>query len=339
MDFLTRFQGMVHSDFDVLVLADGQRVAANLLIVRSVDGECQTTELLFAAALYGQMLGSGNLLFLVALDLDADSLFADAHARLLLDDDGHAASVLGLPVADHQLIVALDVLGLMAFHVQMFVLVDLLTLIAAFLAILLPTDDLVPIAVDACLRVVPNAHVHVLLSVKEDSLAILLVFEHQLIKTASALGRIALDVAPCLVGRQTVVRHLVRVVDAADDQRAVGIAFQKVDNHFLPDAGDGQEPPFSSGGVMSDSYPARTLVVALPLAVPVKLDLHTPVLVAVDFFTIRPYDDGCLDARHQRFRSDPGGTKHDGIRNAGERVAVLLAAAVASCLVCQRFRR
>ena len=57
----------------------------------------------------------------------------------------------------------------------------------------------------------------------------------------------ALDAALRLVRRQPVGRHRLGVVDAADDDRLVGVAFEEVDDDFLADARDVDDAPLLAG--------------------------------------------------------------------------------------------
>ena len=114
----------------------------------------------------------------------------------------------------------------------------------------------------------------------------------------------ALDAALRRVGGQVVGRHLLGVVDAADDDRLVGVAFEEVDDHFLADARDVDHAPLLAGPGRADADPAGAVGVVLALAVPVELHLHAAVLVGEDLLAGRADDDGGLRALHDRLGRD-----------------------------------
>ena len=121
---------------------------------------------------------------------------------------------------------------------------------------------------------------------------------------------------------QGVRRHVFGVVDAADDDRLIGIALEKLDDDFLSDARQEHRPPPLAGPVLRDANPARALLVVLSFAIPVELDAHAAVLVGVDLLAARPDDDGGLRAGDDRLRRAPGGAVGHGVRNAAESIAV-----------------
>src|SRR5665213_722615 len=144
----------------------------------------------------------------------------------------------------------------------------------------------------------------VLLRLDMHLLRALLVLEANLVEVArrAALGATALDAALGLVGRQIVGRHVVRVVDPAGDDGAIGIALQEVDNYLLPDARDVRRPPLAARPGLRDPHPARAIFVTLTFAIPVKLDLHPTVLVGPDLLARLTDDDGGLGAIDRRLR-------------------------------------
>ena len=77
-----------------------------------------------------------------------------------------------------------------------------------------------------------------IIGVDKDPLTVRFVVEHELIEAFAAFGRIRLDKGLGVVLRQIVVRFLFVVVRAAEADGSVGITFNKVDEHFLPDARD-----------------------------------------------------------------------------------------------------
>ena len=90
------------------------------------------------------------------------------------------------------------------------------------------------------------------------------------------------------------------VVQAAADQRLIGVAFEEGDEHFHADARDGDAAVVGAGPGGGDAQPATGLVVGLAFAVPVELHFDATVLVAVDLFTFWPGDHGALAAEDAR---------------------------------------
>src|ERR1043165_2145187 len=78
--------------------------------------------------------------------------------------------------------------------------------------------------------------VEVLLGVNRDLLRPLGVVEIPFVVTAAAFGRIRFDARDVFLRRKFVRRLVIVVVDRADDERAVGIAFEKLDYRLLSDA-------------------------------------------------------------------------------------------------------
>ena len=56
---------------------------------------------------------------------------------------------------------------------------------------------------------------------------------------------------------------------------------------------------------LGDPHPAGRVLVVLPVAVPVELDLHPTVPVGEKLLPLRPDDDGRLAPRHDRLRRPP----------------------------------
>ena len=193
-----------------------------MAISRRFDGDLRGLELNAALpdlefdgrAGLGDVLADGNRHQLVAfLDRQGFVPLHDGGGPVLPDLD-RLAAVVRLAVADDQLLVVVDLDRLVAF---------ILLLEADFQRV-----------------VVLDHAVEVLFRVEVDLLLALQVFEPQLVEV---LGRTlfaaaALDAALRLIGGQRIGRHVVGVVDAAGDDRLVGVAFQKVDDHFLADAGN-----------------------------------------------------------------------------------------------------
>src|SRR5262249_40576609 len=96
--------------------------------------------------------------------------------------------------------------------------------------------------------------------------------------------------------------HLVRIVNAADDDRLVRVAFLKSDDNFLTDPRPEKCSPAFTGPDLRDADPAGAVRVLLALSVPVELDLHAAVLVSEDFLTRRSDDDRGLRPLDKRPR-------------------------------------
>src|SRR5262249_20601781 len=140
------------------------------------------------------------------------------------------------------------------------------------------------------------------LRVDVELLAALFVLEPDLVEVVRrpAGRRPRLDAGLRLVGGQVVRRHVLAVVDATDDDRLIGIAFEEGDDDFLADARQVDHPPVLAGPALRDSDPARAVLVAMPFAVPVELHLHAPEVVNEDLLTGRPDHFGGLHAVDDR---------------------------------------
>src|SRR6185437_7327260 len=208
----------------------------------------------------------------VAADIDLDALDVDVAAGLqhdagctahqldlragfefeLLPDGGGAIAgdVELVVLTDGGRALAGDALGLVVLYGDLLIVADRHRLVV------LDVDGLVVIDRDD--MIVLDFLVHVLLRVQEEILAALLVLETDLVEIirAAAFMAAALDPALGLVVRQRVRRHVVGVVDAADHQRPVRIAFEETHHHFLPDARNVHRAPALAGP--RRSHPDRT---------------------------------------------------------------------------------
>src|ERR1051325_679814 len=108
--------------------------------------------------------------------------------------------------------------------------IDLLEMILGYLAMALAENRFV--------KVLLNPDVLVAFRVKEDLFFPLGIFETDLIEPAAVFQRERLDRALGFLVRQTVWRHLLGVVNAASNQRLVGVTLEEIDDHFLADTGD-----------------------------------------------------------------------------------------------------
>src|SRR3954469_23502065 len=111
---------------------------------------------------------------------------------------------------------------------------------------------------------VADRNVMVFLGMHRDLLGALLVLEIPLIVAAAALGRIGLQSRDRLLRRQVIGQLVLVVIDGADDQGPVRIAFQKFDDYFLSDARNDLTAPFLAGPDLSNAQPARPLFLPVP---------------------------------------------------------------------------
>src|SRR5690606_33097037 len=124
--------------------------------------------------------------------------------------------------------------------------------------------------------------------------------------------------------RQVVGDLVFLVIEAAGHQRLVGIAFEEGHQHFHADPRDGDAAVAVAGPAGADAQPAAGLVVGRTDAVPVELDLHAAVLVAVDFFASRTGDHGGLAAENLGFGMFARRAVEDIPRRGGKVVAIAL---------------
>ena len=172
------------------------------------------------------------------------------------------------------------------------------------------------LAFDRALLGVLDRGKEILLGMETDEFDVFLVLEPELVvglRTA-ALARASLEAALGFVGRQVLRRHVVLVVDGADHQRAVGVAFDEFDHCLHADARNVEAAPFLAGPGVRHAHPARGLVVLLALPVPVELELHPAILVGVDLLAGRPDHQRCLRAVHHRPRRDLRGAERAVLR-------------------------
>src|SRR4029453_5346993 len=95
--------------------------------------------------------------------------------------------------------------------------------------------------------------------------------------------------------------------DAAGDERAIGIALQKRDDHFMPNVRQVHGSPSATRPGLRYPNPAGTPFIALAVAIPVKLNPHAPVLVGVDLLArwspdhrrLRPVDERLFRHAHR----------------------------------------
>ncbi|MNJ29995.1 hypothetical protein D3C77_245790 [compost metagenome] len=132
------------------------------------------------------------------------------------------------------------------------------------------------------------------------------------------------------VGRQRPRRGVLAVVEAAHDQRAIGVTVEEHYHHFVTDPRDLDAAEATTGAGLGDADPAGAVVVVFAVAVPVELDLHPAQFVGEDFFSGRANDDGGLRPGNGRSRGGQLRAERDLLAHAreGVEVAGLLAAEV-----------
>src|SRR5262249_9472758 len=148
--------------------------------------------------------------------------------------------------------------------------------------------------------------------------------EGQAVVAAAAGRAVRLHTADHLVAGQLARRHLLGVVDAADDEGAVRVALQEIEDDLLADPRDLDEAPALARPGGADANPAGAVLVLPPLAVPVDLHLDPAILVGVNPLARRPNHHRRLRPLDHRLVGPPGGAADDRVGDAGEAVAVLL---------------
>ena len=98
----------------------------------------------------------------------------------------------------------------------------------------------------------------------------------------AALAGAALDAALGSVGGQVVGHGLFGVVDAAGDDRLVGVAFEEADDDLLADARNLDMAPVLAGPGLRDANPAGAVFVGLVVTIPVEVHLDPAILVGPD---------------------------------------------------------
>src|SRR5262249_38113613 len=134
----------------------------------------------------------------------------------------------------------------------------------------------------------------VVLGVDGHLLLALGVVEGDLVAAAAGGVAVGLESTHLLAGGQGEGRHLLGVVDAAQDDGPGRVAFEEIDDHLLADARDVDAPPALAGPGGGDADPARAVLVLPAVPVPGELDLDPAVLVAEDFLPGRADDHGRL---------------------------------------------
>src|SRR5271166_915368 len=130
---------------------------------------------------------------------------------------------------------------------------------------------------------------HVSLRVNCQMLVVLFVIENNcvviLLGRAPHTGRF--ETAKLLMCGQAKPRHVLRIINAADNQWLVRITLLKNDHYLVADARPEERTPALAGPHLGHAQPAGAVGVLLPLTVPVELHLHAAILVAEDFLAAR----------------------------------------------------
>src|SRR5262249_22547117 len=155
------------------------------------------------------------------------------------------------------------------FRLQVLGAADVEDQVAAGLEMLLAADlletpllrDEMAIGEDELTALGLDDEVEIFLSMKEDLFRSFLVLEAQLVEPSAAFRAERLERGFRLVVRQVVGRHLIAVVDAAGDDREIGVAFEEADDHFLSDPRQEERAPALAGPVLRDADPARAVLV------------------------------------------------------------------------------
>ncbi|MCY1301054.1 hypothetical protein D9M70_506430 [compost metagenome] len=114
------------------------------------------------------------------------------------------------------------------------------------------------------------------------------------------------------------------VVQAAADQRLVGVAVEEADQHLHADPRDGEAAVAVAGPGRGHAQPAAGALVGLAVAVPVELHLDAAMAVAVDLLACGAGDHRALAAQHTWLGVAQGRPVDLGPGGGGEAVAVAL---------------
>ncbi|SAK99808.1 hypothetical protein AWB80_07730 [Caballeronia pedi] len=201
--------------------------------------------------------------------------------------------------------IAADIEGKLAADARALVASHRVAAISAAARVVVLLDDYMPLAADARERVVLDPGFQIALGVKEQLLGILRIVEAHFVEAVAAFRRIALERGAGHLRRQFVRRRQRGVVDAADHERLIRIAFDEMHQHFLSDARQEERPVALAGPGLRDAHPAALQRLARRFRselLPMKLHLDAAVFVGMDLFAFRPDDHRRLRPRHARAR-------------------------------------
>ena len=163
-------------------------------------------------------------------------------------------------------------------------------------------------------QIVFDVDVHVFLSIHEELLTALFILEAKLIEVidSATFGTAGLDCGARSIIGQRVWNGLIGIVDGAGDDGMVGISFQEANDDFLANTRDEDGSPALTSPRLCNAHPAGTLIIALALAVPEKLDLHAAELIDADFLARAANNDAGLGSLHEGFWSETGRPERSG---------------------------
>src|SRR5690606_30447020 len=166
-------------------------------------------------------------------------------------------------------------------------------------------DAVVAFMADVHGLVMLNVLLPVALGVDVNLLGVLAVLNAQFVEAVATGGAEGLEQRTVFIGRQLIGHRVLLVVQAAGNQRLVGVAFQEADQHFHAHAGNGDAAVTVAGPVASHTQPATGLTVGLAVAVPMlsvpkEVHLDAAIVVAVDIFARGTGDHRALAALQAR---------------------------------------
>src|SRR5262249_53736906 len=210
-------------------------------------------------------------------------------------DDSVATHADGLIGANRNLLVVPDALRAIALDGGLLVVVDLLRAIV--------TNPVGLILLDL--------NVLISLRVNEQLFRAFLILEANFVEVRRVTppARSSLGSGLRHVRRQCVRRHVLGVVHAPGNDGLVRIALDKIDNHLLADAGNGDHSPVLAGPRVGYAHPPGAVLVVLAVAIPGELDLHAAVLIGVDLIVPGTGHYRGLRARDLRLGRRAGGTE------------------------------
>src|SRR5690606_30250235 len=168
------------------------------------------------------------------------------------------------------------------------------------------------VVADRRAHVVLDDLVVVLLRVEEDLFFASRVFEAELVEPLAARRALRLDRALRLLVGEGVRRGRFPVVDAAGDERTIGVALEERDDDLHPDARHEQRPPLRTRPGLRDANPAGGFFVVRGRFLPMELDHDPAQLVGVDLLARGTDDDAGLDALDAGLGRQLSGAQRDG---------------------------
>src|SRR5688572_3653566 len=141
---------------------------------------------------------------------------------------------------DHERMALPNFLGFLANDFQMAVFADFfhVVFINHFAAVvfdvflLVALDDEVAVLADPFQAIALNADVLVFFAVNENLFLAFLILEANLVEASATLAAVGFKGANRFLAREWIRNGVLRIVNAASDDRLVGIAFEKLDDYF-----------------------------------------------------------------------------------------------------------